>query len=204
MTHCPECGEKVRKNTTFCDFCGATLPEWQPEPSRVILSSGPRRLPGSKEVVPASKAVVNIGRALFFISILAVGGILWEVYIGADIPALFFLPIVFYLFNLQRRQMAVLNSVLGERKFSFAAWVVWSLVTAGLYALFIEWRMAKTISGIQRDNGLPVTPGLANLCLAFSVLIPVLGTVISIFIQQHEINRFYHPPGVSEPGQPTE
>ena len=83
MTYCPECGERGRKNATFCDFCGAELPERRPEPRRVILSSGPRRLPG--------------------------------------------------------------------------------------------------------------TPGLASICLGISVLIPGIGTVVSIFIQQHEINRFYNP-----------
>ena len=208
MTHCPECGETARKNATFCDFCGADLPQEEPEPRQVIRPVLPRRMLRSMEVVPASKAVVNISRTLFFIVSLTAGGILTEAYLAPGeeasgwIALLFFLPIVFYLLNRQRLQMAVLNSLLGERRFSFATWVVWSLVTAGLYTLFIEWRMAKTIREIQRENSLPGTPGLANLCLGLSVMIPVLGTVISIFIQQHEINRFYNPPDAGEPGIP--
>ncbi len=188
MTYCPECGERGRKNATFCDFCGAELPERRPEPRRVSPSPGQRRLPGSTDVVPASKATVSIPKALFFLLFLAVGGVLAGKYI-----AIFFLPLVFYLLHLQRRQMATLNSWLGERKLSFAGWVIWSLFTAGLYALFIEWRMAKIINRIQRENGLPGTPGLASICLGISVLIPGIGTVVSIFIQQHEINRFYNP-----------
>ena len=199
MTYCPECGEKGRKNATFCDFCGAELPEWLPEPRRMILSSEPRRLPGSTEVVPASKATVSIPRALLFFLFLVVGGVLAGKHIAHDVEVIFFLPLVFYLLHLQRRQMATLNSWLGERKLSFAGWVIWSLFTAGLYALFIEWRMAKIINRIQRENGLPGTPGLASICLGISVLIPGIGTIVSIFIQQHEINRFYNP---RYPGDP--
>ena len=199
MTYCPECGERGRKNATFCDFCGAELPEWRPEPRRVTLSPGRRHLLGSMEVVPASKATVSIPRALFFLLFLAVGGVLAGKHIAHNVGVIFFLPLVFYLLHLQRRQMVTLNSWLGERKLSFAGWVIWGLFTAGLYALVIEWRMAKIINRIQRENGLPGTPGLASVCLGISVLIPGIGTVASIFIQQHEINRFYNP---RYPGDP--
>lgn len=215
MVDCPGCGEKVGKKATFCDFCGADLPEYLPEPEPEsqppLRPSGRRRFLRSLEVQPAQKAVVNIPRALIFVLFLIAAGLLvgsltapghreeavpervlpGHVEEDATHYILSFLPLLFYFLHLQRKQMATLNCLLGERKLSFVAWIIWSLFTAGFYALFIEWRMAKIISRVQRDNGVPNHPGLEKTCLGLSILLPVVGTAISILLQQHEINRLY-------------
>jgi hypothetical protein len=88
----------------------------------------------------------------------------------------------------QYKQMETLNAWLGREDFSFGLWLLLSLVTCGIFAVYYEYKMAKGINEIQEDNNLRVNRDLALIC----ILLAIFGLgIVSLAIQQSEINKFY-------------
>ncbi len=88
----------------------------------------------------------------------------------------------------QYKQMAVLNAWLGREDFSFLLWFFLSLITCGIFAIYYEHKMAKGINEIQEGRHFRVNNDLAIICLLLSIIGLAL---VSLAIQQGEINRFY-------------
>ena len=88
----------------------------------------------------------------------------------------------------QYKQMAVLNAWLEREDFSFLLWLFLSLITCGIFAIYYEYKMAKGINEIQEGRHFRVNSDLAIICLLLSIF--ALG-LVSLAIQQGEINRFY-------------
>ena len=89
----------------------------------------------------------------------------------------------------QFKQMETLNFWLGREDYSFFLWLILSLLTCGIFAIYYEYKMAKGINEVQERSGLRVNGDLALICLLLAVF--GLG-IVSLAIQQSEINKFYH------------
>lgn len=94
--------------------------------------------------------------------------------------------ITFGLFNLrvQSRQMLAVNAMLREEKYSFWMWLLFTIVTFGLYHIYHEYRKTADIARVH---------GEAN---SYEPLITVLLTMFGLFfvadaIQQAQINRYF-------------
>jgi len=90
------------------------------------------------------------------------------------------------IYNLfvQSAQINALNSMLQSQKYQFLHWLLFCLVTCGLYHIYHEYRMSEDIARlVGRDPG---TDGL------ISVLLTSFGLhIVADAIQQTHINRFY-------------
>ncbi|PIE02614.1 MAG: hypothetical protein CSA81_06410 [Acidobacteria bacterium] len=93
----------------------------------------------------------------------------------------------------QYKQMEVLNAWLNREEYSFVLWLLLSIITCGIYAIYYEYKMAKGINEIQLREGLLVNSDLAVLCMFLTFF--GLG-IVSLAIQQADINKFYHSDGV--------
>lgn len=89
----------------------------------------------------------------------------------------------------QYRQMAALNAWLGRDEYSFWLWFALSIVTCGIFAMYYEYKMAKGINEVQERFQLRIASDLAVICLILTIV--GLG-LVSIAIQQAEINKFYN------------
>ncbi len=89
----------------------------------------------------------------------------------------------------QYKQMEALNAWLRRNDYSFALWFLLSLVTCGIFAIYYEYKMAQGINEIQETNNLRVSSDLPLIC----ILLSVFGFgIVSLAIQQSEINKFYN------------
>jgi len=94
--------------------------------------------------------------------------------------------ITFGLFNLwvQHKQMQAVNAMLGEPRYSFWLWLLFTIVTAGLYHIYHEYRISSDIA-----HKLAVEPGQEALR---SVILTCLGLwIVEDAIQQSQINRYF-------------
>ena len=88
----------------------------------------------------------------------------------------------------QYKQMRTLNTWLGREDFNFVLWLLLSIVTCGIFACYYEYKMAKGINEVQEKYGYTVNADIALICVIFAIF----GlSVVSICIQQSEINKFY-------------
>jgi hypothetical protein len=92
----------------------------------------------------------------------------------------------------QYKQMAILNRWLNREDFDFVLWLILSIVTCGIFAMYYEYKMAKGINEIQEQNDFKVAGDLPLICL----LLAIFGlAIVSMAIQQWEINKFYGATG---------
>ncbi|MEJ2108904.1 MAG: DUF4234 domain-containing protein [Acidobacteriota bacterium] len=88
----------------------------------------------------------------------------------------------------QFKQMETLNIWLKREEFNFWLWLLLSIITCGIWAMYYEYKMAKGINEIQEENSLRVSGDLPIICL----LLAIFGlAIVSLAIQQLEINKFY-------------
>ena len=93
-----------------------------------------------------------------------------------------------YLLFWQHKQMKVLNSWLSRREYSFGMWFLLSIITCGIYAVYNEYKMGRGIVEIQEQNNLMVN-NVSTICL----ILTLIGlSIVSMAIQQSEINKFYN------------
>ena len=93
-----------------------------------------------------------------------------------------------YLLFWQYKQMKVLNSWLSRREYSFGMWFLLSIITCGIYAVYNEYKMGRGIVEIQEQNNLMVN-NVSTICL----ILTLIGlSIVSMAIQQYEINKFYN------------
>ena len=83
--------------------------------------------------------------------------------------------------------MKVLNSWLNRKEYSFGKWLLLSIITCGIYGVYNEYKMARGIIEVQQQNKLLVND-VATICLIMTLI--GLG-IVSMAIQQSEINKFY-------------
>lgn len=115
---------------------------------------------------PAEESVYSVGTALL-LSILTCG---------------------IYMLFWQYAQIQTLNAWLGRREYDFWTYLLLSILTCGLFAIYYEYKMGEGINEIQERNGMHVSQNLSLICLLFSAFgMPM----ISLAIQQSDINRFY-------------
>lgn len=88
----------------------------------------------------------------------------------------------------QYRQIGALNGWLGRKELSFGLWLLLSIITCGIFAVYYEYKMAQAIVEVQETHNLRVQSDLTLICLLLSLF--GLG-IVSIAIQQAEINKFY-------------
>ncbi len=92
----------------------------------------------------------------------------------------------------QYKQMETLNIWLKRKDFDFLLWLLLSIITCGIFAMYYEYKMAKGINEIQQENNLSVSSDLPLICL----LLAIFGlAIVSLAIQQLEINKFYGESG---------
>jgi hypothetical protein len=88
----------------------------------------------------------------------------------------------------QYKQMETLNNWLRREDFNFWIWLILSIITCGIFALYYEYKMARGIIEIQEQNSLRISSELPLICVLLAVF--SLG-IVSLAIQQSEINKFY-------------
>ena len=88
----------------------------------------------------------------------------------------------------QYKQMETLNNWLRREDYNFLIWLILSFVTCGIFALYYEYKMAKGIIEIQEQNSLRISQELPLICVLLAIF--SLG-IVSLAIQQSEINKFY-------------
>lgn len=92
-----------------------------------------------------------------------------------------------YGFVWQYKQMKTLNFWLNRREYTFGMWFLLSVITCGIYGIYNEYKMARSIAEIQVQNNLIVN-NVATICL----ILTLIGlSIVSMTIQQAEINKFY-------------
>ena len=85
----------------------------------------------------------------------------------------------------QYKQIRMVNTLLGERRFNFVSWLLLTLVTCGVYHLYHEYLMGRAIVELQRKYGLDPSEGLP----ALSIILALLSFgIITDAIQQKELN----------------
>lgn len=95
------------------------------------------------------------------------------------------------IYNLfwQARQFRVLNAFLEREEFRFSVWFFLSLISCGLYHIYSEYVMAKSVLAVRR-LGQPTSDNLPLI----SLLVSLCGlTIVADAIQQSEINGFFEP-----------
>jgi heme/copper-type cytochrome/quinol oxidase subunit 1 len=93
-----------------------------------------------------------------------------------------------FLFDLywNYRQMKACNDLLGREEFHFWLWVLFCVITFGLYHFYYQYQMGRAIVEIQERRGLQITEGLPVLSVAATLI--GFG-VVADCIHQLEINR---------------
>ena len=66
------------------------------------------------------------------------------------------------------------------KTFDFVTWLLLSIITCGIFAIYYEYKMAKGINEVQEKSGLRVNDDLALLC----VLLAVFGVGIASIAAQ--------------------
>ena len=115
--------------------------------------------------LPESEGVISVGTSVI-LTIITCGiyGLVW-----------------------QYKQMKVLNSWLNRKEYSFGKWLLLGIITCGIYGVYNEYKMARSIVEIQEQNNLMVH-NVATICL----ILTLIGlSIVSMAIQQSEINKFY-------------
>ena len=100
--------------------------------------------------------------------------------------ALILTVLTFGLFNLwvQHKQMQAVNAMLGEKRYSFLLWALFTAVSFGLYHIYHEYRISTDIA-----RKLSEAPGQEGLR---SVILTCLGLwIVEDAIQQSQINRYF-------------
>ena len=87
----------------------------------------------------------------------------------------------------QYKQMKIVNSWLTRQEYAFGKWLLLSIITCGIYGVYNEYKMVRGIAEIQEQNKFLVND-VATICLIMTLI--GLG-IVSMAIQQSEINRFY-------------
>ena len=82
--------------------------------------------------------------------------------------------------------MEACNEILQRQEFKFIYWLLFSLLTCGLYLIFYQYKMGAAIVEIQQNKSKAVFESLPIL----SCLVTVFGLSIVVdCIHQHEINK---------------
>jgi hypothetical protein len=90
------------------------------------------------------------------------------------------------LFNLyvQYKQMAALNTMLAQEKYSFVAWFFLSIITCGLYHIYHEYRKSTDLVAL--------VPGADPSLPLITIVLTLFGlSIVSDAIQQTIINKNY-------------
>ena len=93
-----------------------------------------------------------------------------------------------YGFYWQYKQIQILNAWIGREEFSFLIWLLIGIITCGIFMIYYEYKMARGINEIQERNDFRVNNDIALICLVLTLF--GLG-IVSMAIQQAEINKFY-------------
>jgi hypothetical protein len=88
----------------------------------------------------------------------------------------------------QYKQMATLNAWLRREEYAFWLWFFLSIITCGIFAIYYEYKMAKGINEVQANNEFFVSSDLAIICVLLAIFSL---SIVSLAIQQNEINKFY-------------
>ena len=94
-----------------------------------------------------------------------------------------------YTLYWQYKQMETLNSWLGRTDYRFGLWLFLCIITCGIFGIYYEYKMAIGINEVQDNNDFTVSSSLAAICVVLSIF--GLG-IVSLAIQQAEINKFYN------------
>lgn len=92
-----------------------------------------------------------------------------------------------YGFFWQAHQISTVNMLLKQEKYSFWRWLIFSLLTCGLYHIYYEYVMGQDIFEIQVKLGFPAPNN--NLSIMSLVLSLVGLAIIVDAIQQNELNK---------------
>jgi hypothetical protein len=88
----------------------------------------------------------------------------------------------------QYKKIDTINGWLQRYDFSFGLWLLLSIVTCGIFSIYYEYKMAQGILEIQEKNNLRISRDLPLI----SVVLCIFGLhIVSLAIQQSEINKFY-------------
>jgi hypothetical protein len=101
---------------------------------------------------------------------------------------IFITLITCFLFNIyiQYRQILAVNDMIGEERYSFIKWLIFCILTFGLYHIYHEFVIGEEIGRMVGETN----SGLVCLLLTFFGL-----GIISDAIQQNQINSFYGEKG---------
>ncbi len=86
------------------------------------------------------------------------------------------------------KQFEALNAWEGEEEHNFWMWLLLSIVTCSIYTIYYEYRLAKSINSIQEAHGMKVNSDLSMISILLSLF---QLSIVTIAIQQNEINKFY-------------
>lgn len=92
----------------------------------------------------------------------------------------------------QYKKIDALNGWLERQDFSFGLWLLLSIITCGIFAIYYEYKMAQGIVEIQEKFSLRISRDLPLISLVLCIF--GLG-IVSLAIQQSEINKFYGATG---------
>ena len=95
------------------------------------------------------------------------------------------------LYNLyvQAKQMAAINEMLGEERYTFVPWLLLTLVTCGIYHIYHEYRMSTDIAVAQgREPGSDAVIVIVLSLFGMSIVVDA--------IQQSQINQYYGDGGL--------
>jgi hypothetical protein len=88
----------------------------------------------------------------------------------------------------QARMFRVANGFLGEDRFNFWMYFLLSIVTFGIYGIYVQYLFGKALPEIQAKQGAKVNDSLPTLALILSV---VGLQIVAMAIEQNEINLLY-------------
>ncbi|MFM2132819.1 MAG: hypothetical protein RL156_100 [Bacteroidota bacterium] len=88
----------------------------------------------------------------------------------------------------QNRRFEIYNAWLGRYQFSFWKWLGIGLVTCGIYFIYTEYIVARSLNEVQRRNGFEVE---TNYPLLFVILSITGLSIVAHCIEQSEINSWY-------------
>ncbi len=96
--------------------------------------------------------------------------------------------ITWVIFNLywNYMQMEACNYLLKRQEFRFAHWILFSILTCGIYHIFYQYKMGSAIVEIQRNTNKAIFDSLPII----SCLVTIFGLSIVVdCIHQREINK---------------
>ncbi len=84
------------------------------------------------------------------------------------------------------QQFKAMNLLLGREEYRVGLWLLLSLLTCGLFHIYYEYKMGSDLATYMISKGVPVSPNLGLIGLAFSCL----GlTVIADAVYQNELHK---------------